>query len=41
MFVLVLKSNWLMMYVSVMMLSYVTLFVGSLSCVSYLVVDAF
>jgi len=35
-----LKSNWLMMHVSVMMLSYATLLVGSLSCVSYLVVDA-
>ena len=32
-----LKSNWLMMHVSVMMLSYATLLVGSLS-VSYLVV---
>ena len=30
-----LKSNWLMMHVSVMMLSYATLLVGSLSCVSF------
>ena len=35
-----LKSNWLMMHVSVMMLSYATLLVGSLSCVSFLLVDA-
>lgn len=35
-----LKSNWLMMHVSVMMMSYATLLVGSLSCVSYLLVDA-
>ena len=35
-----LKSNWLMMHVSVMMLSYATLLVGSLSCMSFLVVDA-
>ena len=35
-----LKSNWLMMHVSVMMLSYATLLVGSLSCVAFLVVDA-
>ena len=35
-----LKSNWLMMHVSVMMLSYATLLVGSLACVSFLVVDA-
>jgi len=34
-----LKSNWLMMHVSVMMLSYATLLVGSLSCVSFLIVD--
>jgi cytochrome c-type biogenesis protein CcsB len=35
-----LKSNWLMMHVSVMMLSYATLLVGSLSCMSFLLVDA-
>ena len=35
-----LKSNWLMMHVSVMMLSYATLLVGSLACMSFLVVDA-
>lgn len=35
-----LKSNWLMMHVSVMMLSYSTLLVGSLACMSFLVVDA-
>jgi len=35
-----LKSNWLMMHVSVMMLSYATLLVGSLSCASFLLVDA-
>ena len=35
-----LKSNWLMMHVSVMMLSYATLLVGSLSCISFLLVDA-
>jgi cytochrome c-type biogenesis protein CcsB len=34
-----LKSNWLMMHVSVMMLSYATLLVGSLSCVAFLIVD--
>lgn len=34
-----LKSNWLMMHVSVMMLSYATLLVGSLSCMSFLLVD--
>jgi cytochrome c-type biogenesis protein CcsB len=35
-----LKSNWLMMHVSVMMLSYATLLVGSLSCVAFLIVGA-
>jgi cytochrome c-type biogenesis protein CcsB len=35
-----LKSNWLMMHVSVMMLSYATLLVGSLACMSFLVVDS-
>jgi len=35
-----LKSNWLMMHVSVMMLSYSTLLVGSLSCAAFLLVDA-
>ena len=35
-----LKSNWLMMHVSVMMLSYSTLLVGSLSCMAFLLVDA-
>ena len=35
-----LKSNWLMMHVSVMMLSYATLLVGSLACMSFLLVDA-
>ncbi|MBF2029029.1 MAG: c-type cytochrome biogenesis protein CcsB [Oscillatoriales cyanobacterium C42_A2020_001] len=33
-----LKSNWLMMHVSVMMLSYATLMVGSLLAISFLVV---
>ncbi|MEC4983775.1 MAG: c-type cytochrome biogenesis protein CcsB [Oscillatoria sp. PMC 1068.18] len=33
-----LKSNWLMMHVSVMMLSYATLMVGSLLAIAYLIV---
>ena len=34
-----LKSNWLMMHVTVMMLSYASLMVGSLMCFGYLVLD--
>lgn len=34
-----LKSNWLMMHVSVMLLSYVTLFSGSLLSISFLVLS--
>jgi ABC-type transport system involved in cytochrome c biogenesis permease subunit len=35
-----LKSNWLMMHVSVMMMSYATLMVGSLACVSFICLDS-
>jgi len=35
-----LKSNWLMMHVSVMMMSYATLMVGSLACISFLYIDS-
>jgi len=34
-----LKSNWLMMHVSVMMMSYATLLAGSLACMGYLLLE--
>ena len=34
-----LQSNWLMMHVSMMMLSYATLIMGSLLCILFLVVS--
>ena len=36
-----LKSNWLFMHVSVMMMSYATLLVGSLMSIGYLAIDGF
>ncbi len=35
-----LKSNWLMMHVSVMMLSYATLIVGALLAIAFLIVTS-
>ena len=34
-----LQSNWLMMHVSMMMLSYATLIIGSLLCILFLVLS--
>ncbi|MGB1192389.1 MAG: cytochrome c biogenesis protein CcsA, partial [Pseudomonadales bacterium] len=34
-----LQSNWLMMHVSMMMLSYATLIIGSLLCILFLIIS--
>ena len=36
-----LQSNWLMMHVSMMMLSYATLIMGSLLCILFLVISKY
>jgi ABC-type transport system involved in cytochrome c biogenesis permease subunit len=36
-----LQSNWLMMHVSMMLLSYATLIMGSLLCILFLVISRY